>query len=222
MIFNRELLFLHVPKTAGKSIAQSLTATLSRPLWAYVPVGTERSLRTIEGIEDDEQVTFERSSGHEGVSKAYQTMREVGLDPQQLRMVMLVVRRPYDLMVSNYHFMREQYDNNVGRPNFELARELEFGDWVEQASFADMSRYFLVHQRTQPEVLRVLRYERLADDYAEAMAELGYHPEPLPHLNASTHDEADSFLTPTIEAAIYEKFRYVFDQGYYERATPGA
>lgn len=223
MIFNRELLFLHVPKTAGKSIAQSLTATLARPLWAYVPVGTERSLRTIPGVDEDGGgVTFERSSGHEGVSKAFQTMTEVGLDPRRLQLIMFVIRRPYDLMVSNYHFMREQYGNNVGRPNFELAKDLEFEDWAEQVSFADMSRYFLVHQRTRPRQLRVLRYERLADDYAEAMASIGYEPTPLPHLNASTHPDAEDLLTPRAEAAVYRKFQYLFDEGYYERLQLGA
>lgn len=216
MIFNREVLFLHVPKTAGKSITQSLAATLARPLWAYVPVGTERSLRTLPDVEG---IHFERSSGHEGVSKAYQTMTALGLHPRQLRMILLVVRRPYDLMVSNYHFMREQYENNVGRDNFELAVRLDFTEWVEQVRFADVSRYFLVHQRERPTSLRVLRYEHLASDYADAMASVGYDPAPLPHLNASTHPDAEELLTPTAEAAIYEKFRYLFDEGYYERLS---
>lgn len=214
MIFNQEVLFLHVPKTAGKSITQSLGATLARPLWAYVPVGTERNLRELPDVEG---IHFERSSGHEGVSKAFQTMTELGLKPRQVRMIMFVIRRPYDLMVSNYHFMREQYENNIGRENFELAQQLEFPEWVERVKFADMSRFFLVHQREQPKQLRVLRYERLADDYAEAMASIGYHPEPLPHLNASTHPDADELITPAAEQAIYEKFRYLFDNGYYER-----
>ncbi len=219
MIFNREVLFLHVPKTAGKSITQSLGATLARPLWAYVPVGTERSLRSLPDVEG---ITFERSSGHEGVSKAFQTMTELGLRPRDLQMILLVIRRPYDLMVSNYHFMREQYENNVGRENFELARTLGFEDWIEQVRFADMSRFFLVHQRSQPAQLRVLRYEHLAEEYAAAMASIGYEPAPLPHLNASTHPDAEELLTPRAEAAIYEKFQYLFDNGYYDRLELGA
>lgn len=215
MIFNDEVLFLHIPKTAGKSISLSLTRTLRRPLWCHVPPGTERSLR--EGA-DLTGVEIVRSNGHEGVTKAFATLRAQGIDPTALRQVLVVIRNPYDLMVSNYHFMREQYDANAGRPNFEAARNLDFEAYTREVAFFDISRFFLEDQANEPPQLRILRYETLQADLDAALGDLGHGPVELPRLNASSRPDARSLLTPAAEEAIYAKFQYLFDRGFYERA----
>lgn len=214
MIFNREVLFLHLPKTAGKSVAQSLVAALDRPLWCYVPPGTERSLRELDDLDG---VTFVRSGGHEGMRSAFDTMRSVGIDPDGLRAILVVVRDPYELMVSNYHFMRSSYEGNEGRPNFEIARSSDFETYCRDMSFFAVERFFRVLDEPEPAALRVLRHEHLAADFASAMADLGVDAPPLPHLNRSEHPRADAVLTPGAEAAVAAKFQYLFDAGHYQR-----
>lgn len=217
MILNHELLYLHVPKTAGKSIALALVRTIERPIRCFLPPGTEKMLR--EQVDLD-GVTIERSSGHEGVFAAAKLLRGEGRTVDDLKMILVAIRSPYDLMVSNYHFMRQNYETNQGRDNFEIAHSHDFETFAAQSRFAPIDRWFVYGDRI-PANLRLIRYESLEAEFTAALGDLGYDPPPLERVNRSTHEHYLEYLTPAAEQSIYEKFAYLFDNGYYERVSPG-
>jgi hypothetical protein len=214
MIYNDDVLFLHIPKTAGKSLALGLVETIRRPIVCRVPPGTEAMLRDnldLEGVE------VERSNGHENLRYAERTLPHRGRSVSDFKMILVVIRNPYDLMVSNYHFMRETYEHNSDKANFALAHQSDFETYASTVSFFPVERWLTTADGTQPENLRILRFETLQADFSSALGELGHDAPDLPTVNVSEHDHFTTYLTPASELGIYEKFRYLFDQGYYER-----
>jgi len=213
VIFNHELLYLHVPKTAGKSLALALLQTIDRPIRCLLPPGTEKMLRETVDMTD---VTVERSSGHEGMFRAAKVLAEEQRAVDDMKMVLVAIRSPYDLLVSNYHFMRQNYETNRGKDNFEIAHRSDFEAYAAEVRFAPIDRWFVLGDRI-PANLRLIRYESLQQEFAAAMVDLGYEPPALERVNPSDHEHFLEYMTPRSEQSIYEKFKYLFDNGYYER-----
>src|SRR5205823_2356927 len=60
--------------------------------------------------------------------------------------------------------------------------------------------------------------ENLAADLKAALAGVGIDPcSNLPHRNASRHDHFATYYTKEAEEAVYEKYKWAFDSGFYER-----
>ena len=215
MLYNDELLFLHVPKTAGKSLTLALADTIARPLTCLVPPGTEKLLRKSLDLEG---VTVERSNGHENMRKASRVLAERNwhLQVPDFPVVLVAVRNPYDLMVSNYHFMRKTYTDNRDKANFALAHRSDFETYAVESSFFPIDRWLTLPDGAPPN-RRLLRFEHLQEDFTSAMTMLGHASPQLPVVNASDHGHYTEYLTPAAEAAIYDKFRYLFDEGFYDR-----
>lgn len=190
--FRRRFLFIHVPKCAGESI----TALLRR--------------------EANGGVQLDRKHGTWSDAKAI-----LGEDLASFR-TLAAVRNPFDQVVSFYEHLRKplvmdaaaierQFPGTGGRitPAWasDLAISLDFPAWVREVYgsstpdasrrlFADLGRW-LADADGRIAVDRVLRFERLADDWVDLARELGLEGA-LPHENASMrtrgpHDYRDRY-----------------------------
>jgi hypothetical protein len=180
--FRRRFLFIHVPKCAGESIAAILRNEANG------------------GVQlDRKHATWSDAKAILGEDLASFT-------------TMAAVRNPFDQVVSFYEHLRKplwldaaaierQFPGTGGRimPVWasELAIELEFPAWVrrvyssaapetDRRIFADLGRW-LSGGDGRIAVQRILRYERLAEDWADTARELGLQGD-LPHENASRRD----------------------------------
>jgi hypothetical protein len=80
-----------------------------------------------------------------------------------------------------------------------------------------MSKYYFLDGE-MPANLRILRFERLADEVREALRQIGITGDAeFPWLNRSNHGKYTSYYDRESERLVYEQCRWFFDHGYYER-----
>src|SRR5262249_45125767 len=83
-----------------------------------------------------------------------------------------------------------------------------------------LESYFLL-RGALPKNLRLVRFESLAQEATDALRAVGITPsETVPWVNRSRHGPFLSYYTRDAEQAVYEKYRWVFDHGSYERLRP--
>lgn len=214
MLWTDDFLFLHFPKTAGKSLTRALAQTLGRPMTCVISKGQVRELADC----DHANLTIIEGWAHENMRAARKRLAEYDKTLESFKAIILGIRNPYDLMVSNYFFMRKTFKHNRERENFKIAMENDFEDYTMKVGFAPIENWMTVNG-SRPENLRIIRFERLQEDFDALADEFGLESITLPHINPSSHDHYTAYLTPAAEDAIYRKLKYLFDEGFYARHT---
>lgn len=240
MLFNDELLFLHVPKAAGTSLTSYLIRSLGGRITSTEPVDRLapadrvsavaraklglRRLRRRVGLLRRPQLRVIAGTRHETLAEASVVLRSLGRRLEDFHMIIAVVRNPYDLEVSRYHFFRHGHLGVKGLAR-EYAEELALaGDFAAFARHApyhgrlpgQIEDWFEIEGRI-PDNMRILRFENLQRELDEAIAPLGRHRSSLPKLNASAHGPYRDYITRETEEAIYNKYRWPFDREFYPR-----
>lgn len=217
MLWNKDFLFLHYPKTAGKSLSLAFAEVWPRPIYGFVSKG---QIAELSGVDQDGlHLTVAR--GHENIKEAKSILADAGIDIYQLKAIFIGVRNPYDLMVSNYFFMRKTYARNTERPNFQLAMENDFESYCEKIPMQP-PRVWMELDGAEPPNLSLIRYEHLQSDFDAAAKRFGFPTVRMPHLNSSDHDTFERYLSPKSEERIYSIFSDMFDRGLYERVDLGS
>lgn len=210
MIFNDELLFIHVPKTGGMSVTHLLLDVLPRPVYYTLPDPAED-----EPLEGVVRVAGKR---HESLEEAAGVLARFGRDLADFKMIVAVLRNPYDLEVSRYAYLQKGYAWDAGH-NQDLALHEDFETFAKCSvdhARTPLETFFLRDGVTPPN-LRILRQEHLEDDLRQALLELGVPAGSLPRRNASHHDDYRRYYTEEAEAAVYDRYRWVFERGFYPR-----
>jgi len=213
MIWNQRFLFLHIPKTAGKSLTKFFVGSWERPIHGIVSRGQFRELADC----DQTGLHLIEGSGHEDMTAARSLLLTQNLHIEKLDTIIVCIRNPYDLMVSNYFFMRESYARNR-LDRFAIAVENSFEDFCIKTAMAS-PRDWMVLDGNEPANLRILRFETLDQDLVALCREFGCRVADLPHLNKGNRGHYRSYLTPICEQRIYEQYHYLFDRGFYQRET---
>jgi len=240
MLFTERLLFLHVPKTGGTSVTSFLVRNLPGRIALTEPVDLPPKLDDLPlpqrarlqlrrwrrrlGFLRHPRVQRIAGVRHETLSQASESLARLGRKLADFESIIAVIRNPYDLEVSRFHFFRRGHLGIKGLAH-EYAEELalsgDFAAFAERAAYhgqlpGRIEDWFEMDGRT-PANLRILRYEMLEADLSHAIAPFCRIVSPLPRLNASQHAPYRNYLTPEIEAAVYNKYRWLFDRGYYPR-----
>lgn len=211
MIFSKDVLFIHVPKTGGVSVTQYLLQVLPRPIY-YVHSGTSISTEGVVRISRDRHATMR---------EARALVRDHGFDLEQFPSILAVIRNPYETAVSWYgHF---QVDSPWRRGwSQEMAMQSDFESFVlaHQARLrpGELIEPFLLLDGSFPPNLHIVRYESLVKGVKAELQRVGISIDaPFPWENRSQHGPIASYYTPAAEKAVYHLYRWVFDQGYYAR-----
>lgn len=213
MLIGEKFLFLHIPKTAGKSLTKYMIEAWPGDIHGYVSPGQVAELAEVVRP----GVTLEAASGHQGMVGAKKLLRQRGRRLSDMTAIFACVRNPYDLIVSTYFFMRATFRNNRDRRNFQLANSLEFEEFCMQYEPRAIEAWLTLNGKV-PRNLRLLRFEALEADLAEVADEYGFKAATLPHLNRTPHRHYSCYVqSAACERVIYEKHRYVFDIGLYSR-----
>lgn len=236
MILTRDILFIHIPKTAGVSCTDFLCEYLRQPI-AYFSIHANfgkteyRSARVFPGI------------NHETLEEVYSARAKIidltGIDVNHVEKVLTVVRHPYDLEMSIYNFFRNAHRNSLQHlrdsPNLAERIELAKGSFKEfvagsgnfrqdntpshQRRLYRIEDYFLVDGHVPPKV-QILKFEDIAETLPTAVepyCSADFSGE-FPHLNRS-HSKRERPIVEMddeVKALIYEKHRWLFDHGYYQ------
>lgn len=214
MLINDDFVFLHFPKTAGKSLTKYMIGAWSDPIRGYVSKNQGSELTDVMRP----GVTLEVTGGHEDMRKAAAALRDQGRRIHDMKAVFVCIRNPYDLAVSTYFFMRETYPFNLENRRFLAASEKSFEEfWLSDVDNMPQ-RWLMLNGKVLPN-RRIIRYEHLREDLEALSKEFGFRDSALPHLNIGNREHYSVYMTPRAEAAIFEKYRYLFEAGHYVRET---
>ena len=214
MLWTKDFLFLHYPKAAGKSLTRAFLQAWETPIRGLISPGQVGELSDL--VRDGVELRVEGS--HQNAITAARILHEQGIDIRSLKAVFVAVREPRDLIYSTYCFMRERYPKMTHKPNFVLAGTLPFDRFVVQFNVADYNNYLALRGEPLPN-LRIIRFERMAEDMHRYGEEFGFAKVELPHLNASTRGHYREAMTPDIEAVISDKYRALYDRGFYPQPS---
>jgi len=229
MVINPDVLFLHIPKTSGTSCTDYLCQTLKGPVFLssllYRTTSVHFRASVIPGFSHE---TLEEISGARADIE-----KSTGILLDNIRLIVAVLRHPYDLELSNYHFYRNGNHNLAGSKIFRDARA-EWRIGLAQGSFADFvansghfrvrsdgsdircEDYLLVGGKLDPRI-RLLRAESVSTEFPRLLEPYTQGAVEFPFTNRSRWEDAPPFeaLDRDLQQLIYLKHKWVFDQGYY-------
>ena len=240
MLFNDKVLFLHVPKAAGTSVTSFLIRNLAGPVTMTEPsyrLWTSDQAPAVAQV----KLAFKRirhelslllwprlrriaGTRHENLGQAAKLLAPLGRKLEDFEMVLAVIRNPYDLEVSRFHYLRRGHLGVPGLAHTCAERLALAGDFTAFAHRAPyhgrlpgrLEAWFEIDGR-MPSNLHVLRFESLDQDLRRVLMPFSSGASALPCLNASKHESYAQYLSPEIEGAIYNKYRWAFDRGFYRR-----
>lgn len=216
MLWCQDYLFVHYPKTAGKTLSRFFVQAWPRPIGGYISRGQVNELADCELEKTDIVV----GRGHENLRESAEIVAAAGGDIHRMKGIFCCIRNPYDLMVSNYHFMRQTFAANRERPNFIIANENDFVNYCEKVGVSSPSNWMTIDGK-QPDNLQIIRFEQMNDDLNRYSEKFGFDMPTLGHLNASKRAHYSEYMCERAEQAIAEKFSYWFDEGLYQRESFG-
>ncbi|ARJ69261.1 sulfotransferase domain-containing protein [Paracoccus contaminans] len=215
MIWNDDVLYIHVPKTGGMSLTEMLEAHLPGTVFSSSPEGHgsgSARVRHVHGLR------------HERLHEARRILARHGRNLDDFAAVIAVIRNPYDLEVSRFfhittHFMDQKIHNT------ELIRKFGFEAFFDQSNFYGLNppaiHQFYTDRRRTLTNMRLLRYEHLALDIERTVFPyLGGARPQLPHVNATRRIPWQDMMTEAVEVSIYDRFHWIFAQGLYPRYQP--
>ncbi len=162
-------IFVHVPKTAGTALTSALEPFGTNPrrtLWRSI-------LRRLPVVQSAETVYLRKHETAAGVQ------RKLGAQVFERYHRFAVVRNPYDHAVSHYEFMKQFRIPKIAAK----VAEMSFADYLRyrmkkpfwnDTFFARLPNqsHFLVDAAGRLLVHRLMRFERLADDFEELARDL--------------------------------------------------
>ena len=214
MVFNNDILYLHIGKTGGMSTSRFLCKILKDPVYHVVPSDELHihfgSATNIEGIR------------HETLTEALEITETYGLQLADFKVVYATIRHPYDLELSLFNYLTQLHKKGR-RVHSKIIKHLNegFESYVCNIQYhrnkVKIEDYFLIDGRL-PDNLQLVRFENLKDELEEIDRLFGNGKRmSIPHLNKSKKQVQISDLIPSIKEEIYRKYQWLFDNGYYDR-----
>jgi hypothetical protein len=100
MVFSEDVLFLHVPKTGGVSVAHYLLRSLRPPIHYVIPGHL--------GLAGRPGYIHIPDTPHRNLERTREFLRDRGIELADFKAIIAVIRNPYDLAVSNFAYQRQE------------------------------------------------------------------------------------------------------------------
>jgi hypothetical protein len=223
MIFNGNLIFIHIGKTGGMSCSEYLLNNLQPPVYNC----HADALKEVVPYNPDNVVPLTGIGRHSTLVEALEFIAgHNGKTLEDFQKVIAVVRHPYSIEYSYYQHLQKPHIKERRRkrsPQLIALAEGDFRMFVEQAGYhrdgVSQDSFFRVDGEI-PERVELLKFEELSTSLPTAIANFrkpgAEHP--FPHRNKSKYPtKLSKLLTPEVEELIYQKHKFMFDSGIYQR-----
>ena len=210
MVFNDDLLFLHVPKTAGMAISEALMRSLPAPVYYAVQDG--------HAGDSAPGVTVMTGRRHQNLATADAWFESAGLPHRvaTFRHVLVMVRNPYAMELSRFHYLRKGHAWDRGKAQ-ELALAGDYAAFVAGSRWWFDFRDYYTLDGDVPDKLRIVRQEDYAATLTLTCGDCLALPLDVPEVNRSHDSDYREVMDAELEQAIYLKYRWIFDKGFYPR-----
>ncbi len=215
MLFNQDLLFLHVPKTGGMAVTEKLLEVLPKPIYYALPEVVK------DKAHNPPEIIAVAGKRHGNLQQAQEWVKEYGKTLASFKKIVAGIRNPYAMEVSRYFYLRLGHPWDKGQAQ-KIALESDFETFAVKSRYfgrksSQIEKYFLING-TIPNNLTVIRHEQLYSDLAKVLAELNLNLNTaIARINSTKHADYQQYLTPKAEEAIYQRYRWLFDSGFYSR-----
>jgi len=191
--YKYKFIFIHIPKTGGNSIEDSLFSQKSKTkknLW-----GRNNS-----------------NKYHGGALQhlmALHILKEVGEDIFSNYFKFSFVRNPWDKLVSQFKYNEKRFDL---RKILEIDKDVKFHEYLIKLNNArnhvqwDHQYKFLYDDNGIPLVDFVGRFERLQDDFDIICEKIGIPSQQLPHKNKTKHRHYTEYYDDETREIVAQKY----------------
>lgn len=220
MIFNNDLIFIHIGKTGGTSCARYLLHNLKTPVYNC----HHGAFAQIKALKIDGIVPKEDINRHCTLTETLDYIRQFnGKQLKDFAKVVAVIRHPYTLEYSYYKHLQKPHVKKRRKDDIRLL-ELAGGNFKTFVGKADYHRRnhtqddFVRVGNEIPDCVELIRFEQLAVAFPEAVSRFcrkeGKYP--FPHANHTEYQSnINNELTDDVKELIYQKHKFMFDSGLY-------
>lgn len=217
MIFNQDLLFLHVPKTGGMAVTDKLLEILPKPIYYALPKDSQ------DKFHQPPQIFATAGKRHGNLQDAREWVGQYDKNLSSFKKIVATIRNPYAMEVSRYFYLRKGFAWDKGKAQ-QIALDSDFETFALASPYfgrqlSGIEDYFCIDGVT-PANLATIKQEQLQSDLAEILAELNLTLDtPILQKNKTKHREYQHYLTSKAEEAIYQRYQWLFDAGFYQRES---
>lgn len=217
MVFNKDVLFIHIGKTGGTSVTNYLVKNLEKPVYRVVPAKLMNSR-----IKDEIMLLGKK---HSTLAEAIPFLNERNIDYKDFQKILAVIRNPYQLEVSLFNYYKKLIKE---RPKYfdtapirkKLILRNSFPDFVNEnilhRNNLKLKDYILVNKKI-PVNLSIIKFESLSDSTTRETKKFRVSDIDFPHLNKSKSTPLEEIYTKELEEKIYNKYSWIFDNHFYPR-----
>lgn len=227
MIFNKDILFLHVGKTGGSSARTYLRTILKRPIYTVISNDDKKHYtfyRKLKSRIKGEHLIF--NNPHSSLKEAIAIIGQYGLKINLFKKIICVVRNPYDLELSLYYHLRKEsvresilsHQRNEGLIRMKSA-EGTFEEFVSARIYHRLNMKFedyIMLENSIPPNVEIIRFEEISEKFEEiANIYGGGNSFKFPHLNKSERELNIEDIKLSTREIIEDKYRWIFENHYY-------
>ena len=216
MIYTDDLLFLHVPKTGGMSIEGTLLCHLGDRVRAVIPEHEKLSQKSSHQLDIGPR--------HATIPIAKQYFEGQGKALEEFKRIFAVIRDPYDLEASRYHYLQKGRQADSGK-NQQLAKAGDPAAFIRDSRWWFDFRDFYDAEKHGLDNLEIIRFENLKSEIEKILQTEFDIEVSLRHENRSQKRDSRSYgrqfikshLTDFNEQQFHEKYKFFFDSGWYRK-----
>jgi hypothetical protein len=206
------LVFVHVPKAAGTTLHE---------YFSKLDDASERVSPHHDAIE-----RLRRDSVGSKHLKAADYRRTIGAEAWDKIYSFAVVRNPWDIMVSSYHWWLDRgpgFNSHLKgalrvrhMSSFEEFLDSDLGMGAHNEQLVPLESWFQLDGRDI--VTRVGKFESLQEDLAALCKDLGQESSDITisHRNKGNRSSYQQYYTPRSREKVFNKFRYIVERFNYE------
>jgi len=224
VVFNKDLIFIHIGKTGGMSCANYLLHNLKKPIYnCHHDVFDEMKRLKMSNVIPKPDIFR-----HCTLTEALDHISQInGKQLKDFSKVVAVIRHPYSLEYSFYNHLQKPHVRERRKDETHLLElaDCDFKTFVEKAEHhrKDHTQDDFVRVGNKiPTNVALIRYEQLNVAFPEAVSRFckKKHAYPFPHYNRTEYkSNIRNELTEEVKELIYQKHKFLFDNGFYSTKT---